>query len=96
MCKMGEYAEYELERFINRGCGFKNSNDRQRRKTYQSGTGVYKWKNADGQVVSMWDMDVDYLINCVHKCREHNNYGKESDLLEVIKEKYPFVDINSI
>lgn len=51
---------------------------------YQAAVGRFKWRAADGEIVSMYDMDERYLRNCLALCERHENTGKANDFREVL------------
>ena len=79
---MGEHADDLINRMIDGSFGW--GGGRQRRKTFQSGSGQYKWKQANGQVIAMKDMSIRHLGNALRMAEAHGNTGKADDLREVL------------
>jgi len=79
---MGEHADDIINRMIDGSFGWGN---RRPRKTFQSGSGNYKWKTANGHVIDMKDMSTRHLRNCIRMCESNGNTGKGDQLKEVLE-----------
>lgn len=52
----------------------------ERSKGFQHGVGFGRWRNSEGNVVDMKDMDDRYLKNCLNICIKRGNTGKTQEL----------------
>lgn len=57
---------------------------RQNRKTFQRGSGNYKWRSSKG-IISMEDMSIRHLSNAINICEANGNTGKGDQLREVLE-----------
>ena len=79
---MGEIADQIIDRLID-SWGFKP----RRRSTWQSGSGNYMWRDGNGNLIDMWDMSEEYLMNCIEMTHKKGNPGKRKQLLHVLRMK---------
>lgn len=63
------------------------NNRRSTKKTFQSGSGNFKWRTKEG-IIDMRDMTDDHLINAIKICKQRNNSGKMLQLKQVLNERY--------
>ncbi|TAU51268.1 hypothetical protein ELI44_32910 (plasmid) [Rhizobium ruizarguesonis] len=76
---MGEMADEIIDRMIFGG----HYNGRSRRRpTYQSGSGDFMWRSANG-LINMYDMTPEHRENAMEVCRRKNNSGKLKQLQQV-------------
>jgi hypothetical protein len=84
---MGDIADQLIDQMI---CGNSRTYPPKKRKNFQSGSGNFHWRQADGRAVSMRDMSIDHLRNALKLCGRTNNNGKAQQLRQVIfEEGYP-------
>ena len=98
---MGEYADYEVDRMIGEmDYGYGDYDDGElghyndfspryskRKKSYQAGTGDFKWKTADRIVLDMNEMSIAHLKNAIAICESMGQTGKLTQLQQVLAEK---------
>jgi hypothetical protein len=87
---MGEQADYEIEKILGFGLtlgGVEHPRSKRiRRRSFQSGTGNYRWRTKSG-IVSMRLMTTEHLQNAVRLAEEHGSSGKLPQLKEVLAER---------
>jgi hypothetical protein len=57
-----------------------------RRRTFQSGTGDFMWRNGAGELINMYDMTPEHRENAMEVCRRKGNSGKLKQLEQVQRE----------
>jgi len=65
-------------------------------KQYQNEDLAFMWKDAQGGLIHMFDMDLDYMINCINICRENDLQIKEQEFKIAIAKNYPHIDTSKI
>lgn len=60
---------------------------KEKKRTFQAGSGNYKWRKSDGTVVNMKDMTTAHLKNAIDICKKKANSGKLEQLEEVLARK---------
>lgn len=53
----------------------------------QSGSGNYRWRTREGNIVNMNDMDIQHLRNAYNMCVRTGNTGKGDQLKEILEKK---------
>lgn len=79
---MGEMADWMIDRMI-----FGRS-EVHRKATFQTGSGNYMWRTADGTAIHMREMTTEHLVNAIEVAKRKNNHGKLIQLKEVLNERY--------
>jgi hypothetical protein len=78
---MGEIADEYVDRMIDGSFGSRSYRSK-RPKTFQSGVGFARWRNSEGEIINMCDMDERYLWNCYNICLKKGNPGKAREIKE--------------
>ena len=78
--KMTEADNY-IDNLLDRAWNYRSP--RKRKKTYQSGSGNYKWKTSSG-VIEMKKMTTEHLKNAIDICHKTGNIGKRIQLEEIL------------
>ena len=75
---MGEYADYEIERIIDRHMMVGGATRKRRaRPNYHKS----KWIDANGHIWNIRDMSSTHIMNCINKCsRDGDPYRKIPEL----------------
>lgn len=56
-------------------------------RTWQAGSGDFKWRTKEGVVLDMREMADSHLQNCLRMCERDGNTGKAKQLRTVLKER---------
>lgn len=61
--------------------------DLPKRRGFQSGTGNYMWRQADGTVIDMHTMTNEHISNAIRICEKYNNSGKKTQLEQILRDR---------
>lgn len=82
---MGEIADSLIDAMIDRHMMVRRS--RRQGRSFQAGSGDYRWRDANGVTHSMWEMSESYLRAAIRVASETGNTGKLQQLREVLRSR---------
>ncbi len=83
---MGEEADYIIDKMIDSWDDHSDYHYK-KPKNFQSGTGHYMWKQADGTVIPMHTMSLAHIDNAIKICRQKKNTAKEKELFQTLVDR---------